>query len=300
MRQQGFIANRDHKNMAIGLLSVGILYLVGWTIGGRDLGGCPSLRWVPMGWTRTNFARIWNLGESSRSSHKLISQKKDNFQPDMTSLIKSFESPYRFRCFAKFITVSKRFIMATFICGCFVIIIASSLPRSLSAEELFDQNTDANTAGHDCPTSVTWISFAPAYSRTRGSSPPSSRTCCLRRHLFSRWEQFQLKTLTFTTCRMCSQKSPLMRHSSFDVNLGCDHTTEVISACFSRPCDADHRGEHLLGDAEDGGDLYQLKSAVHLHNLRRGDLLLGDAEDGGRCAQPVPAFVCYLGWTCLL
>jgi hypothetical protein len=46
--------------------------------------------------------------------------------------------------------------------------------------------------------------------------------------------------------------------------------------------------------------LYQLKSAARLLHLRRGDLLLGDAEDGGRCAQPVPACVCYLGWTCLL
>ena len=60
MRQQGYIINGGYKDMTLGLLNLSVLYPVGCTSGGRALGGCPSVRWVPMGWTRTNFAQIWD------------------------------------------------------------------------------------------------------------------------------------------------------------------------------------------------------------------------------------------------
>ena len=59
MRQQGFIINEEYKDTALGLLSLSVLCLVGWTSGGSALGSCPSVRWVPM--SGVDHVEIWGF-----------------------------------------------------------------------------------------------------------------------------------------------------------------------------------------------------------------------------------------------
>ena len=95
MRQQEFIVNRECKDMALGLLSLSVLCLLGWTSGGSALGGCPSVRLVPMmGWTRTNFAQIWGWRMNIQPA------------PKLKSLV---EGPYCRRCFTEVNTWSRCF-----------------------------------------------------------------------------------------------------------------------------------------------------------------------------------------------
>ena len=103
--------------MALWLLSLSVFCLVGWTSSGSALGCYLSVRWVPMmGWTRTNFARIWVEDEQATNS-KVKSFEEDNLKPEKTTCRKLFEGPYSSRCcFTQFNTCS----------NCFTKIIASS------------------------------------------------------------------------------------------------------------------------------------------------------------------------------